>query len=114
MMERASSPAERETYSTYVVPKSPLGDAAVRAFAGNSPPVSNAAEVDMTSGAARDSANGRRVKTWDAKVLELDGDRAVVAVDWYSANLASGVHVIELAWREGKWVFVKQRTAFVS
>src|SRR5688572_7668646 len=86
-MERHASfsQAERETYSAYVVPESALGDAIVKAFANHTPPVSNSIKVDATSGEARNSATGRPFKSWDAKLVELDGDRAVVTVTWYSA-----------------------------
>ena len=116
MIERHASftQAERETYSAYVVPESPLGDAIVEAFANHTPPVSNSIKVDATSGDARNSANGRPVKSWDAKLVESIGDRAVVNVTWYSASLAAGGHRVELERQEGKWAVVRERMEWVS
>jgi len=116
MMEQHASfsQAERETYSAYVVPESPLGDAIVKAFANHTPPVSNSIKVDATSGEARNSSNGRPVKSWDAELVELNGDRAVVNVTWYSASLAAGGHRVELERRGGKWAVVQERMEWVS
>src|SRR5688500_1427626 len=56
MQRHASfSQGERDHYSAYVVPESPLGDAIVEALANHTPPVSNSIKVDATSGEARNS-----------------------------------------------------------
>ncbi len=110
----AFSQTERDYYSAYIVPKSPLGDDIVRALAHHLPPVSNSVNVDTTSGEARNSATGLRVKCWDEKLTELNGDHAVVTVTWYSGNLGAGGHRIELARRDKKWVVVQEKMLWVS
>jgi hypothetical protein len=115
MEQHASfSQAERDHYSAYVVPDSPLGAAIVEAFAGKVPPVSRSIKVDSSSGEARDAANNRPVKCWDAKLVKLGGERAVVYVSWYSGSLGEGGHRVELAWREGKWVVLHEEMEWVS